>query len=67
MTHVDNSLALTEPTSEISAGTVSFDDRPILTGVDRMEFFFPIIQMFCQRNLNSSVELANVKFIPTNF
>ena len=69
MTHVDDSLALTAPTSEFSAGTVGFDDRPNLTGVDCMEFFFPIIQMFCQRDLNSptGTELAHVKLIPSNF
>jgi hypothetical protein len=40
MTHFDESLELTVPTSGFSARTVqvSTDDMPILTGLDRMEF-----------------------------
>ena len=43
MTHIDDSLALTVPTSGLFAGTVSTDDRPIPTGLDRMAIIFLII------------------------
>ena len=41
MTHVDDSLA--EPTSGFSAANVNSEDRPTMTGLDRMEIIFVII------------------------
>ena len=43
MTHVDDSLTLTEPTSGFFTGTVTTEDRPTMTGLDRMEIIFVII------------------------
>lgn len=68
MTHIDDSLALTVPTSDFFAGPVSTDDRPILNGIDRMEIIiFFIILIVCQRDLDSSDDLVHdVKLIPSN-
>lgn len=69
MARIDDSLALTVPTSELFAGTVSIntDDRTSLMGLDRMEIIF-FSNYFSHRNLtNSSTELAHVKLIPSYF
>ena len=43
MTQVDDSLILSKPTSGFFTGTVNTEDRPTMTGLDRMEIIFVII------------------------
>ena len=73
MAHIDDSLAMTVPTSESFTGStviINTDDRTSLTGLDRMEIIicFTILIFFSQRDLtNSSTELAHVKLFPSYF